>query len=112
MNEAREHDAGIMFLGHQVSYFMAIPPKANNYTVSSYCPANCTHQVIALQYSVLATSLSTCFIQFFPETGINIFASMLHTHLAGDNFFVVDKWTVELNSFYRYWSIIVCDKRE
>ena len=41
----REHDAGILFIGHEVSSFMVVPPNAANYTVSAFCPMECTNEV-------------------------------------------------------------------
>ena len=41
----REHDAGIMFLGHGVNPVMIIPPGAPNYTIGSICTADCTRNV-------------------------------------------------------------------
>ena len=47
--QQREHDAGVLFLGHHVSFVMAIPPKADNYTVNAYCPSECSQEVHLLQ---------------------------------------------------------------
>ena len=44
-NTPREHDAGIMFLGHDVTPFMVVPPGAPSYTIGSICTANCTKSV-------------------------------------------------------------------
>jgi hypothetical protein len=63
INDSRQHDAGIMFLGHIVSSNMVIPPKAQNYTVTGLCSSACTNSL--------------------PPGGIHIFANTLHTHLAG-----------------------------
>ena len=41
----REHDAGVMFLGHDVNRLMIVPPGAPNYTIASVCSANCTQSV-------------------------------------------------------------------
>ena len=41
----RQHRAGIMFLGHQVTDSMIIPPNAANYTVAGLCPGQCTDAV-------------------------------------------------------------------
>ena len=46
-NTPRKYDAGVMFLGHDVTFFtsMVIPPGASNYTIGSVCIANCTKNV-------------------------------------------------------------------
>ena len=41
----REHDAGIMFLGHDVRPLMIVPPGAPNYMIGGICTANCTESV-------------------------------------------------------------------
>ena len=41
----REHDAGIMFLGHSVTSLMIVPPGAPNYMIGGICTANCTESV-------------------------------------------------------------------
>ena len=41
----REHDAGILFLGHAVSPYMVVPPKTLNYTIGGVCTSNCTKTV-------------------------------------------------------------------
>ncbi|XP_072228027.1 dopamine beta-hydroxylase [Leuresthes tenuis] len=60
----RQYDAGIMELGLVYTPVMAIPPKQPTFYLSGYCTSKCTQ--IAL-----------------PPRGIFIFASQLHTHLAG-----------------------------
>ena len=44
----REHNAGILFMGHSVVKTMIIPPNAANYTISAFCSENCTTQVHVL----------------------------------------------------------------
>ena len=44
----REHNAGILQVGHVVNEFMIIPPKARNYTIYSFCSSNCTEVFYAL----------------------------------------------------------------
>ena len=39
---ARQYDAGIMKIGHNIVTEMIIPPKASNYTVLGLCPTGCT----------------------------------------------------------------------
>ena len=56
-NEAREHDAGILFLGHFVTPFMAIPPRTANYPIAGICSADCTSAV-----SLFSEILCTAFI--------------------------------------------------
>ena len=75
----RQHDAGILTIGHFVTSGMVVPPRAVNYTVSGYCSSACTQQVgvyyIQLYYIIL--------FQFIPQDGIKIFANTLHTHVVG-----------------------------
>uniref|UniRef100_A0A1X7ULI6 Copper type II ascorbate-dependent monooxygenase C-terminal domain-containing protein n=1 Tax=Amphimedon queenslandica TaxID=400682 RepID=A0A1X7ULI6_AMPQE len=59
----REHDSGILAVGHAVNQYMIIPPKARDYTIYSFCPTDCT--------------------TLFPQDGIHVFANLLHTHLLG-----------------------------
>ena len=44
----REHDAGIMFLGHDVTSRMIVPPGAPNYMIGGICTANCTESVCTM----------------------------------------------------------------
>ncbi|XP_066295664.1 dopamine beta-hydroxylase-like [Branchiostoma lanceolatum] len=60
----RRHDAGIMELGLRYLPSMAIPPRQDGYVITGYCPAKCTSKGL-------------------PAGGIQVFASQLHTHLAG-----------------------------
>jgi len=41
----RQHDAGILSLGHRVNRFMIIPPNAGSYSIMGKCSAECTSQV-------------------------------------------------------------------
>ena len=43
--KTRTYDAGILFMGHVVDFRTFIPPNAENYTVSSWCPADCNAKV-------------------------------------------------------------------
>lgn len=61
---ARELDAGILDIGHQVYPTMIVPPGVANFTITGICSAECTEK-------------------FFPEDGIHIFANLLHTHVIG-----------------------------
>uniref|UniRef100_A0A8D3BDD8 Dopamine beta-hydroxylase n=1 Tax=Scophthalmus maximus TaxID=52904 RepID=A0A8D3BDD8_SCOMX len=60
----RRYDAGIMELGLIYTPIMAIPPKQRTFYLSGYCTSKCTKTAL-------------------PSGGIYIFASQLHTHLAG-----------------------------
>ncbi|TRY74120.1 hypothetical protein DNTS_026669 [Danionella cerebrum] len=60
----RRFDAGIMELGLVYTPIMAIPPNQRSFHLSGYCTEKCTQTA-------------------FPAGGIHIFASQLHTHLAG-----------------------------
>lgn len=60
----RPYDAGIMELGLVYTPIMAIPPKQQTFYLSGYCTAKCTETAL-------------------PPGGIYVFASQLHTHLAG-----------------------------
>ena len=45
-SQPREHDAGILEVGHEVDPFMFIPPNTPNYIVGGMCIADCTNRVI------------------------------------------------------------------
>ncbi|XP_072515362.1 dopamine beta-hydroxylase [Salminus brasiliensis] len=60
----RRFDAGIMELGLVYTPVMAVPPRQSSFPLSGYCTAACTRTAL-------------------PPGGIHIFASQLHTHLAG-----------------------------
>ncbi|XP_045702029.1 dopamine beta-hydroxylase [Phyllostomus hastatus] len=60
----RRFHAGIMELGLVYTPVMAIPPKETAFVLTGYCTDNCTRTAL-------------------PPSGIHIFASQLHTHLAG-----------------------------
>ncbi|KFQ45777.1 Dopamine beta-hydroxylase, partial [Nestor notabilis] len=60
----RRHDAGIMELGLVYTPVMAIPPGEDAFILTGYCTDKCTQLAL-------------------PAAGIRIFASQLHTHLAG-----------------------------
>uniref|UniRef100_H3D6P9 Dopamine beta-hydroxylase n=1 Tax=Tetraodon nigroviridis TaxID=99883 RepID=H3D6P9_TETNG len=60
----RRYDAGIMELGLVYTPIMAVPPKQHTFYLSGYCSSKCTQAAL-------------------PSGGIFIFASQLHTHLAG-----------------------------
>uniref|UniRef100_A0A8B9P7C1 Dopamine beta-hydroxylase n=1 Tax=Apteryx owenii TaxID=8824 RepID=A0A8B9P7C1_APTOW len=60
----RRYDAGIMELGLVYTPVMAIPPGEAEFLLTGYCTDKCTRLAL-------------------PAAGIRIFASQLHTHLAG-----------------------------
>uniref|UniRef100_A0A3B4Z232 Dopamine beta-hydroxylase n=1 Tax=Stegastes partitus TaxID=144197 RepID=A0A3B4Z232_9TELE len=60
----RHYDGGIMELGLVYTPIMAVPPKQHAFYLSGYCTSKCTETAL-------------------PPEGIFIFASQLHTHLAG-----------------------------
>ncbi|OCT65271.1 dopamine beta-hydroxylase [Xenopus laevis] len=60
----RKYDAGIMEVGLVYSPAMAIPPGQKDFSLVGYCTDKCTYTAL-------------------PPNGIKIFASQLHTHLAG-----------------------------
>ncbi|XP_017266055.1 dopamine beta-hydroxylase [Kryptolebias marmoratus] len=60
----RRYNAGIMELGLVYTPVMAIPPKQHTFYLTGYCTSKCTKTAL-------------------PPGGIYIFASQLHTHLAG-----------------------------
>uniref|UniRef100_UPI003AAECD8A dopamine beta-hydroxylase n=1 Tax=Centroberyx gerrardi TaxID=166262 RepID=UPI003AAECD8A len=60
----RRYDAGIMELGLVYTPVMAVPPKQHSFHLTGYCTSKCTQTAL-------------------PPKGIHIFASQLHTHLAG-----------------------------
>ncbi|KAG7322978.1 hypothetical protein KOW79_014324 [Hemibagrus wyckioides] len=60
----RRFDAGIMELGLVYTPVMAVPPHQHTFQLTGYCTAECTRTAL-------------------PPGGIHIFASQLHTHLAG-----------------------------
>ncbi|XP_033832287.1 dopamine beta-hydroxylase isoform X1 [Periophthalmus magnuspinnatus] len=60
----RKYDAGIMELGLVYTPIMAVPPRQQAFDLSGYCTSKCTETAL-------------------PKQGIFVFASQLHTHLAG-----------------------------
>ncbi|XP_042895000.1 dopamine beta-hydroxylase [Parasteatoda tepidariorum] len=60
----RKYDAGVMELGLEYTNKMAIPPHQTDFALTGYCVAECTRAG-------------------FPDDGIVIFGSQLHTHLTG-----------------------------
>uniref|UniRef100_H2ZA79 Dopamine beta-hydroxylase n=1 Tax=Ciona savignyi TaxID=51511 RepID=H2ZA79_CIOSA len=62
--QLRQYDVGILETGVTYSPNMAVPPHQTSFEWAGICPASCTRAAI-------------------PPSGINIFASELHTHLLG-----------------------------
>ncbi|XP_066265138.1 DBH-like monooxygenase protein 1 [Branchiostoma lanceolatum] len=60
----RTHDGGVMQIGAQVRPTMMIPPGAERFNVYAHCSSFCLKEAL-------------------PEDGVTVFASFLHTHLAG-----------------------------
>ncbi|KAG8195957.1 hypothetical protein JTE90_028931 [Oedothorax gibbosus] len=60
----RANDAGVMELGLEYTNSMAIPPRQADFQLTGYCVAECSRAG-------------------FPDDGIVIFGSQLHTHLTG-----------------------------
>ncbi|NXL87097.1 DOPO hydroxylase, partial [Alectura lathami] len=60
----RRYNAGIMELGLVYTPVMAVPPGEAEFVLTGYCTDKCTQKAL-------------------PAAGIRIFASQLHTHLAG-----------------------------
>ena len=48
----REHDAGILFAGHRVTFAQIIPPNAENYSTYGVCPGECTQPVNTFKENV------------------------------------------------------------
>jgi hypothetical protein len=63
----REHDAGLLVLGHDVSPAMTIPPNVTNFVVSGHCAGECTEDALG---------------QHHPD-GIKAFNVLLHSHISG-----------------------------
>lgn len=51
INERREHNAGVLLVGHTVGLNQIVPPGLSNYTVSGVCPMSCTNRVSIITYS-------------------------------------------------------------
>jgi len=41
----RQHDAGILTVGHFVNRLMIVPPNAGSYFIAAQCSAECTNEV-------------------------------------------------------------------
>jgi len=60
----RPHDAGVLSVGLDPNWRHIIPPGRAAVVSEGHCISNCTKQAL-------------------PKTGINVFATILHTHLIG-----------------------------
>ncbi|CAI8042465.1 DBH-like monooxygenase protein 1 homolog, partial [Geodia barretti] len=60
----REHEAGVLQVGHFVTEYHIIPPNSENFTTTGIVFDDCTNE-------------------FFPQEGIHVFANALHTHEVG-----------------------------
>ncbi|KAL9960044.1 hypothetical protein ACROYT_G033439 [Oculina patagonica] len=67
--QLRKYDAGVITVGSMVVDFMLIPPRQKSWESTGVCTKECTQE--GFKGSKL------------PIGGINIFATLLHTHLAG-----------------------------
>lgn len=79
----REHNAGILEVGHFVTPYHVIPPNSPNFVTTGILPAECTQEVrisIFLSFSIVSTIPIT---QYIPDDGIRVFANALHTHVVG-----------------------------
>lgn len=86
VSKLRQYDAAIMELGLEYTDKMAIPPGVLAFPLSGYCIPECTKIVCELEIDICFCSgidETIIFLQAFPETGITIFGSQLHTHLRG-----------------------------
>lgn len=62
--QLREHDAGLMVVGHHTSISLTVPPASSSFKTAGHCDSSCTRDHL-------------------PEDGINVFAIFLHAHLSG-----------------------------
>ncbi|XP_020615016.1 DBH-like monooxygenase protein 1 isoform X2 [Orbicella faveolata] len=67
--QLRKYDAGVLTVGAMVLDFMIIPPRQKSWETTGVCSKECTQE--GFKDSTL------------PTGGINVFATLLHTHLAG-----------------------------
>ncbi|KAK8380027.1 hypothetical protein O3P69_016584 [Scylla paramamosain] len=65
----RQHDAGILMIGHQVSFTHIIPPRQESFLTGTFCDGSCTGQTL-------------------PEEGVRVFQGILHSHLLGTSLLV------------------------
>ncbi|KAL9979555.1 hypothetical protein ACROYT_G017233 [Oculina patagonica] len=68
-DKLRKYDSGCLAAGVKTDEWHIIPPKQKDWMSVGYCTEKCTNSILK------STSL--------PGGGINVFAALLHTHLAG-----------------------------
>jgi hypothetical protein len=79
--ELRQHDLGYLTLGTDSGAdALAIPPRADQFIVDSYCTASAT-KVSLFLFSPYNNGFRI--LQLFPASGITVLASFPHTHLQG-----------------------------
>jgi len=67
MMTSREHEAGQITIGHDVSPALIVPPDTTNFITAGHCSSECTQKQ-------------------FPQEGIKVFNALMHSHLAGAYF--------------------------
>ena len=51
-SQPRQHEAGILNVGHLVNRFMVIPPRTDKYDIIGLCSSTCTSQVYMLLHEL------------------------------------------------------------
>lgn len=69
VNFTRLYDAGTITAGHITAWTITVPPNSEDHVVVGHCSPSCSSNI--------------------PETGINVFNILLHSHLAGDFSFTI-----------------------
>jgi len=59
----REHDAGLLMIGHTVNAAQLVPPNTPEFVTVGHCHPECTGR--------------------FPAQGLQVFNVLLHSHLSG-----------------------------
>lgn len=54
-----------MSVGQITSFALMVPPRSEAHVIAGHCSPSCSSR-------------------FFPETGLNVFQILLHSHLAGE----------------------------
>lgn len=80
-NEAPENRAGLLVLAQQSLSTLVIPPRADNFVVNALYPEQCSEKVFCYYRLIIALILRN--FQFLPREGVNVFGSLLHTHITG-----------------------------
>jgi len=60
----RQHNVGLMSVGQITTFALTVPPRSEGYVIAGHCSPSCSSRL-------------------FPETGLNVFQILLHSHLAG-----------------------------